>query len=76
MVSSSVSVPVPAPDPVLLGGLRCGADAYVSSDEVDAEVPEEVEKHPYQFSPSHPRPVRVRTALLTSSDLGWGNGVR
>uniref|UniRef100_A0A3B1K0K3 Ataxin 7-like 1 n=1 Tax=Astyanax mexicanus TaxID=7994 RepID=A0A3B1K0K3_ASTMX len=59
VVLSSTPVPVPVPDPVLPGWLTLGGESPVSSDEGEAELPEE--KPAYYHTPSHPQPISVRT---------------
>ncbi|XP_036433672.1 ataxin-7-like protein 1 [Colossoma macropomum] len=57
VVLSSTPVPVPAPDPVLPSWQKCGGDVRVSSDEGEAELPEDTEKPSCHYSPYHPRPI-------------------
>ena len=65
VVLSSMPLPVPAPDPVLPSWQKGGGDVRVSSDEGEAELPEDMERPSCHYSPYHPRPVSVRMSALT-----------
>ncbi|KAL7882381.1 hypothetical protein SRHO_G00000390 [Serrasalmus rhombeus] len=73
VVLSSTPVPVPAPDPVVPSWQKCGGDARVSSDEGEAELPEDTEKPSCHYSPYHPRPISC--CAFSSRLMGRGHYV-
>ncbi|XP_072528925.1 ataxin-7-like protein 1 isoform X2 [Salminus brasiliensis] len=73
VVLSSTPVPVPAPDPILPSWQKYGGDAHVSSDEEEAELPEENEKPAYHNVPYHPQP--MSWCAFSSRMMGRGHYV-
>lgn len=61
MLSSMI---LPAPDQAS-SCQRHGGDVHESSDEAEAELAEELEKTSWHYSSYHPRPIRVKTAVLS-----------
>lgn len=53
------SAPAPPPPEPAPGWQRCSGDARLSSDEGEADLPEETEKPLYHYSPHHPQPMSV-----------------
>ncbi|XP_067247515.1 ataxin-7-like protein 1 isoform X1 [Chanodichthys erythropterus] len=67
------SAPAPPPPEPAPGWQRCSGDARLSSDEGEADLPEETEKPLYHYSPHHPQPMSC--CAFSSRLMGRGHYV-